>query len=634
MLTVLAIDKNLMNELDDFESLFENVRKKGNFKMCCWNREGNDLIESIPALFDRHFISENELREWNIIIVSDDRNCSAINPFAGDYMSGRENLPDPEINEVAKMLGIVPTESHSSYTIPDRKRGSIKWNIDVNRELRDEKLKQYNVIDFARPQKIFLVSVVKKSDVDIDKMCRKDPDSRFFDFRIKARYPVNCRFLRFNLSSISNTNTKEDYFRLWMSLLTFVYNNPENIYLAPDALYNFDSVIDKKTLSNQVTAIYSKVHFVKQYAQKRIESILRKREQINSKYYDLPNLNSSISVEFTVNKEGLDIDKKKFGLAKDCPGEDEPAYKFQRDVIEKRIVSFLKAPKRALKQAVREAKQSGRFEPPNEEKIRLNENQTEDLNENIDELELDIYGDSAVDLDYEKKNEEERLQCDEDNYKIMRKRSTVAVIVGGSFAALFALLVGFLPYIINAVNTKNSETVKYSMLISMGSLLLLALAGFITLLILRIPLGVGLKRFQKIIKSLISDTIELSGQYSKFLSKLSTFMKGNSFKTYLERYDNLYKADEEFMLQKNINYSEKIESSCQNWADIFDFRLSYNEKKAEKDFVIDENPEKNPIYFFKLKSGDYKILLNGKESNLITPYKFIASINISMEEDA
>lgn len=70
-------------------------------------QEGKNLVEAIPALFDRHFLSENELRDWNITIVSDDRNCTCENPFGGDYLNDKENLPDPEINEVAKMLGIV-----------------------------------------------------------------------------------------------------------------------------------------------------------------------------------------------------------------------------------------------------------------------------------------------------------------------------------------------------------------------------------------------------------------------------------------------------------------------------------------------------------------------------------------------
>ena len=258
MLTVLAIDKNLMGELDDFETLFSNVQNKGQFKICCWNREGKNLVEAIPALFDRHFLSENELRDWNITIVSDDRNCTCENPFGGDYLNDKENLPDPEINEVAKMLGIVPTNSHSWYELPTSKFGSIKWNVEVNRNLRDEKLKEYNIIEFSRPQKIFLVSVVKKADVDIDKFAKPKTDTAYFDFRIKAKYPVNCRFLKFNLSSVSNSNTREDYFRLWMTLLTFIYNDPDSIFLSPDSMYNIDSVIDKRIMQRQISTIFLK----------------------------------------------------------------------------------------------------------------------------------------------------------------------------------------------------------------------------------------------------------------------------------------------------------------------------------------------------------------------------------------
>lgn len=114
-------------------------------------------------------------------------------------------------------------------------------------------------------RKIFLWSVVRKNDVDIDEFSKAcaDAESTLHNFGIKARYPVNCRFLRFNLSSVSNTNTREDYFRLWMSLLTFVYNDPDAIFLSPDTLYNIDCDIDKRVLKNQISTIYSRVHYVK-----------------------------------------------------------------------------------------------------------------------------------------------------------------------------------------------------------------------------------------------------------------------------------------------------------------------------------------------------------------------------------
>lgn len=635
MLTVLAIDKNLICELDDFESLFTNVEKKGAFKICSWNREGKNLFEAIPALFDRHFISDKELRNWNITIVSDNRKCVADNPFGGDYVNDKENLPDSEINELAKMLGIVPTSSHSWYELPEDKFGNIKWNVEVSRELRDEKLQQYNIMEFSRPQKIFLFSVVQKSDVDVDTFAKKFADSQETDvsFRIKGKYPVNCRFIKFNLSSISNTNTKEDFFRLWMTLLTFVYNDPDLIYLSPDALYNIDLMIDKKVMQNQISAIYSKVHYVKKLAVVYINDIEKIREQLKQKHYDIPNLNSNISVEFNTNDEGLYLDNKKFGLAKNCPCEDMPVYRFQRELIEKRIFDFLKAPKRALKRAVAETKRKGEFYAETEEQILLDENQTEDLIENINDLELNIFGSDAVDVSYEKRNAIERRDCDAENYKIMRKRSPVSVIVLGSLAAFCAVLIGFVPYIINAFVSKNNQTIADSFMITFVSLFVLCFSGVITLLVLKMPLSRGLKKFKNIIKRLVRQTKDLANQYSVYLSKLSSFMKSNSFNTYLNCNDNVYMADEEYKLKKNIDFTEKREQMCKKWSDIFDFKLKYNEKYMDENYVIDEFPEKNPLYSFNIKYGDFRILLNGKNSNLIAPYEFIKNINIIREED-
>lgn len=635
MLTVLAIDKNIICELDEFESLFSNVEKRGKFKVCSWNREGKNLFQAIPALFDRHFISENELREWNIIIVSDNRNGKPGNPFGGDYINDRENLPDAQLNEIAKMLGIVPANSHVSYEIPDNKFGNLKWNVDVNRELRNEKLAEYRMTEFARPQKIFLWSVVRKNDVDIDEFSKAcaDAESTLHNFGIKARYPVNCRFLRFNLSSVSNTNTREDYFRLWMSLLTFVYNDPDAIFLSPDTLYNIDCDIDKRVLKNQISTIYSRVHYVKKSTTLRIEEIEKRRDQIRQKHYDVPNLNSNINVKFDVNDDGLYLNTKKFGLAKNCPCADEPEYKFQREIIESRIFSFLKAPKRALKRAVRATKENGVFVADTEEKIHLDEDQTEDLNEEIDKLEVNIFGSAAVDTSYEKRNFEARKSSDKETEKTMKKRSPVIVVVLGSLAAFLAVLAGFIPYIVNAFITKNNQTVADSFMITFVSLFIMALAGFITLLILRIPLSQNFKHFKKLIKELVRETKALAPEYTLFLSKFSSFMKMNSFNNYLRCNNNVFMLEEEIMLRKNREYSDKIEQMCRNWGSIFDFEVKYSEKKANKYFEIDEYPQKNPLYSFVIKSGEYKIMLNDAPSSLSAPYEFIKSVNITLEED-
>ena len=44
--------------------------------------------------------------------------------------------------------------------------------------------------------------------------------------------------------------------------------------------------------------------------------------------------------------------------------------------------------------------------------------QTEDLIYSINDMELGLFGEDSVDIDYERKNAEERIKCDEENYKI------------------------------------------------------------------------------------------------------------------------------------------------------------------------------------------------------------------------
>lgn len=94
-----------------------------------------------------------------------------------------------------------------------------------------------------------------------------------------------------------------------------------------------------------------------------------------------------------------------------------------------------------------------------------------------------------MDTSYEKRNFEARKNSDKETEKTMKKRSPVIVVVLGSLAAFLAVLAGFIPYIVNAFITKNNQTVADSFMITFVSLFIMALAGFITLLILRIPLS-------------------------------------------------------------------------------------------------------------------------------------------------
>lgn len=95
-----------------------------------------------------------------------------------------------------------------------------------------------------------------------------------------------------------------------------------------------------------------------------------------------------------------------------------------------------------------------------EEKIHLDEDQTEDLNEEIDKLEVNIFGSAAVDTSYEKRNFEARKNSDKETEKTMKKRSPVIVVVLGSLAAFLAVLAGFIPYIVNAFITKTIKRLQ------------------------------------------------------------------------------------------------------------------------------------------------------------------------------
>ena len=637
MLTILAIEESLMREIGDFEPLLQNSAKAGEYKICSWRREGKTLEESIPALFDREYISEAELLNWNIMVVSDDRTVFVDNPFEGSYFPGEgKELADRELNEIAKMLGVVPAHSKVKRIESDDKSVPPRTEISIDSDLQDQKLSEYKFNDFARPEKIYLLAVQKKYDIDMTQkhIAGAQTDSNN-SFCRDGYYPANCRFLKFNLSSNSNKTTMVDYFRMWMTILALVYNDgAEDLYIPPYSLYSVDADIDNDKVRIQINDIYSRIRFVRKYAENQIENIHQLRKSQAAKHYDMPNLNSSIEVNFQADESNLYLDERQFGLAKDCPIPDEPEYKYQRDIQERNIKEYLKVPARAVRKCVGQTKEQGVFVSNSPEIIHLNREQTEDLNESIDQLEIELMRADEIDISYPNENARERSETDSDLLITMEKRSTVSAIVLGSLVMFAAFVFTFLPYIINAItNVKTKAAVSSSILVTVIVLLAMALCGIITLVILRHPLTRGFRRFEETIDDLVDYVNNQSEAYSKYLSKLSEFMKRNSFKRYLESDHNSYKREEEDLYILNRNYCFEIESTCSKWAESFRFNLMYSENKAsEYSFELDESPQMNPVYAFVVSDGVYNIDFNAGASQLESPYAFIKSLNIQREE--
>lgn len=89
------------------------------------------------------------------------------------------------------------------------------------------------------------------------------------------------------------------------------------------------------------------------------------------------------------------------------------------------------------------------------------------------------------------------------------------------------------------------------------------------------------KHFKKLIKELVRETKALAPEYTLFLSKFSSFMKMNSFNNYLRCNNNVFMLEEEIMLRKNREYSDKIEQMCRNWGSILILKLNTAKKSKQ-----------------------------------------------------
>lgn len=646
MPNIIAIEESLMRESGDFEPLLNTPQVNADkYKICSWNRQGKTLRESIPALFDRGFVSANELEKWSIIVVSDDRKCVLQNPFAGKYVDDgldeQNPVLDPELNELAKMLGVVPTRSVSKRIEPATKKDSASWEIKIDDQLKTKKLQQYQLDDFSRPEVIYLVAVQKLFDVDLRsfRTLSKSDAAKNQSVGVEGLYPSNCRFFKFNLSEQSNRVSNMDFLRLWMAVLSLSCNlDVDELYLKPYSLYNISSDVSKEGLSKHINSYYARLRNVRSYIAKELVKIQKERKEAKNVVHQLPNLTTSVSVNFATDENQLHLNKKQFGLATDCPVDDEAEYVEQTYQIEKRIKEYQKSPVRAVRKAVAATKDQGKYVPESDYEIYPTREQMEDIDESIEELELDLMSFSTLDVKYPKQNEKLRKAADKKVKHNLKKRSNKGAILATSGIAFLAFVLSNLPYLINAAGhadvgkVKSGEMVEGAIWLMILCVILLAVSGIISLVLFKKPLTKAFKRYDGVIDELIAHVSSQKEEYTKYLTMLSALMKKSSFRKYVNAPNRKLLANEEAMLLENDAYCQRVEAECSKLAEGFDTKLSYSGDGVQDIFVLDSNPKENGIYKFSFTSIEKGIKLNKKLSRLVAPYDFVESLNIYKEE--
>ena len=636
MLTVIAIDESLMRQISEFESLLTSASYQGSYRICAWDRKAKTLPKAIPALFDREFISEEELLDWNILIVSDNRECFADNVFSGTYIPGTNNeqLADPQLNELAKMLGVIPV---STTVVTHRDQNGFSKDIKVDTSFRDALIEKYYVEGFTRPGRIYLMSVQKDYDVEVESFFneQKKKIAQVSSFADEGLYPSNCRFFQFRLSSVSNNITTRDYFRLWMTMMILAYNDGADAFqFEVSRLYSIDADIDTQMIGNQINRIYSRVHHMKNNLLTRIKTIRNLRETHGARRVVMPNLNVNIFVKYSTDESGLMLDEKQFGLTKDCPTASESyTFSVKRIEMERKIRDYLYTPKKALEKAVEDTKQNGVYVNREEGIFTLTKEQRDGLQRDMDQLELEFISTKDVDIEFEQNYEKSRDAQAKEILFEMRKRSSKKAVIIGSVVMFAICFLSFLPYVLGQSETvRTGESFLQSLLLSLGIVAVLGLAGMVCLLVLNKPLKRAFFHFRKLMKAFIKDVHDMADVYSQYLSRVASFMKMNSFDRHCRCNVQEYKLDEERKLQNNVEYCSIIEDRCTQWAQRFNFKLIYDKKQEPVVLDLDEAPEQNVLYAFINNVGEYRLEYNHTEAHLYSPYPFVKSLNVSSQE--
>ena len=206
-------------------------------------------------------------------------------------------------------------------------------------------------------------------------------------------------------------------------------------------------------------------------------------------------------------------------------------------------------------------------------------------------------------------------------------------VILGSVLALLLFFLTFLPYVFGkTAGQRETASYVYSLLVTLGCILLLGLCGFLALLFFKRPLKHALFHFKKVIDALVAYVKNMAGVYTRYLTKLADFMQMNSFRRYVDSNVDDYLRSDENKLVINRNYCIKIEELCRLWSDSFGFELKYDTSYEESLVDYDYEPERNSIFSFDRNGDEYKFKYNNKESELFVPCPFVSSLNIFSEE--
>ena len=674
MFTVIICDEKIKKDCEERYSLFLSPLAKGNFTFCSWNPFGGTPDEMFPGLPE---IVRN-VPDWRAVIVLNAEsyghgNISKRNPFDFTGFNNLRELPETaaELEEYRNKR----LEAYSSAVYnpllktacwlcePPVREDNVEIDpelIELAREMPEDyfdilnakNIDPYNVeSDICEKTKYQILSTLWKADSvmfnlpkqvvciserhydtrrDEAKDAWKHHDEfEYTDFVEPNMYPAKLRYLLFDINYCNGERKIDEYINFLSFLLVFASNEYPVDAIKAYRVYKVNCNTDRAALSRALSIYDSKLAAtqvrIRQQIRDLAENVHQPATDAEMDDYYLSDYRVNVSQFEETDTKPIYTDSRFVQLATDKPGVESAAWNTRFKASKKAFVKFLKEPRRSVKRAVETTR--AQLSIDSDEVFYMTDFQLEDIAEkiNFDEQEMvsivteDIYNTEK----YKKRIDDEGDRVAK-HISLRMRAKTIAIIMGIAVGTYF---VGFLPMLFSNLNT--TKSMLFSLIVTAVSVGLVAVAGFIALLVFRFMLKKSVKNYNLAMKGMIGELRNAMDTFGQYLTHFKGYMRRTSI---FKKLGENEKAEtiEERVLRKHIMDIDEVRNHNRLIFREYEFTdMGTSISPYTFDFT---KPESYNYDFPYNEIADRKIVFIQNGNDIVVPIDFIKEITTTREE--
>lgn len=677
MHTVIALSERTKSSYRNWSVLFDPFIEKGILSVCDWNQHtfARTLAQAIPQLQD---VIKGK-GEWRVIAIdtgAQGRGSPFENPFDFVGNASDESVPSIQTNiedsrypviRLAHMLLGFP-ELGTKHFIPDISYSDIDTGkrvyeselisraVEGGISLEDAKLDfhtklvtQYNVqvhyreelyseeevaahrltsdqyrVRHAHPSEVMMVTTRDPMTASPTARLRKawgyESDLGASRFVERNNYPASCRFGVYDLHYREHAEYELDQMRFWLSVVTVASNILPPSSFQSERVYRMSVEVDHDTLGDVLNTHLGQLLAVRDYLDKQVRSPKR--------FVDHPLeevlKDRIIPVSFdSLAGEGLSVSTAGYGLVADSGRSDSGRWDASFGELTAASEAFIRQPRRVLSRTVSDTRIHAQEFLTQD--IELTEIEIEELKEELTKRTGRLTQPATTDILNRAKFFD---MIRENNLRIrlaLSSRMRAGVVVVAVMLVLAPWLAAFTPFLISAAS-KSRNNFLYSSLVVVGIVLLLVVATFITLFIMKYVFIRMIRRFNEQLKNFYLEVQAGASKFSKYLSELATYMFGRSvlIATANKQSNHLRTLEWLFATRKKVNDRIESEKSIQRSLNhsIEIERIQYDRSRVD-DFGFSDYRK-----IFRLPVGNRLANLNHTGEQINAPYLFIKRLNV------